>query len=887
MKKLTLLITGIFIYTLSVGQSPSVKWSYNYGGTSSDKATSVIQTNDGGYIVVGYSRSNDIDVPDNYGGQDYWVLKLDSIGGKKWSKHYGGSLNDVATGIQQVNDGGYIIAGYTESNDQDISGNHGSFDFWIIRLDISGDTVWTKTYGGSGDDKAYSLSVTNDSCFVVTGYTFSNDGDVTGNNGWIDYWIIKINSFGDTLWTKTVGTIGWEKAYSINETIDNGLIIGGSWYSWEADDDAGLVKLNKNGDVLWSKSFGSNIPDDRAYSVIQSNDTGFLVAGFEENICGNVIKTDSTGIKTWKVSPKCSWTPEVFTRLYSIDQIPDGSIFSAGEIEAWRANISDYKGGGSDGWVIKLFSDGNTLWSKCIGGSGDESLNKMILTSDGDMVIVGYSNSSDKDLPNNNGGDDFWVVKINGNWTPPVTLPFTEDWEAFNGVARKDSIFHLTTYSWAFKTNIKNQGRVRWGSNAYMSNSGSGALTLDKIVGNGSIAENHAIITLNLSNYIDDDIYLSFSWADHNDEEHAGDKVWVRGSENDEWVEIYDFDPQLFTDNAFHHVTDLDIDETLAAASPPQLVSSSFQLRFGQQDNYWANHDGITIDDIVISDEPLYTISAVTLPFVEDWEAYNGEQKTDTVLYFDTYSWAFETDVQNQGRARWGTDAYMANNSDGALTLDKVVGNGSFAVNHAILTLDLWNYISSTDLEMSFYWADHNDEEHPGDKVMIRGSLDDEWIELVNLNPETFADNEYKLVEGLDLDAVLANASPSQTVGETFQVCFSQEDNYWANYDGISFDDIVIEDNSDKSTKPVVIEEEKDKDINIYYTDGFINIRSNGKAITEEKHVQVYDLFGRLFIDHQIPPGTLQIIKVLPCSCYLVVKVLGNNSVSVEKVFAW
>ncbi len=112
------------------------------------------------------------------------------------------------------------------------------------------------------------------------------------------------------------------------------------------------------------------------------------------------------------------------------------------------------------------------------------------------------------------------------------------------------------------------------------------------------------------------------------------------------WIEIYDFNPQKFTDNAFHDVNDLDIAATwLAALLLHRLFGSTFQLRFGQQDNYWADHDGITIDNIMITDEPMFEIMPVSLPFIEDWEAYSGEVKVDSTVYLSTYSWSFETDI--------------------------------------------------------------------------------------------------------------------------------------------------------------------------------------------------------------------------------------------------
>ncbi|MGB4230357.1 MAG: hypothetical protein WBJ63_07370 [Bacteroidales bacterium] len=129
----------------------------------------------------------------NHGGGDYWVVKLDSSGTIQWQKCLGGTDNDEAKSIQQTSDGGYIVAGETWSNDGDVSGNHGIVDSWIVKLNSSGDIIWQKCFGGTDDDVAFSIQQTSDGGFIVAGGTWSNDGDMSGNHGGSDAWVVKLN----------------------------------------------------------------------------------------------------------------------------------------------------------------------------------------------------------------------------------------------------------------------------------------------------------------------------------------------------------------------------------------------------------------------------------------------------------------------------------------------------------------------------------------------------------------------------------------------------------------------------------------------------------------------------------------------------------------------
>jgi hypothetical protein len=150
------------------------------------------QTSDGGYIIAGSSSSNDGDVTGNHGREDSWIGKLDSLGTLQWQKSLGGSGWDRALSFQQTSDGGYIIAGFSDSNDGDVTGNHGNRDYWIVKLDSLGTLQGQKSFGGSGLDSAHSIQQTSDGGYIIAGHSFSNNGDVTENHGVADYWIVKL-----------------------------------------------------------------------------------------------------------------------------------------------------------------------------------------------------------------------------------------------------------------------------------------------------------------------------------------------------------------------------------------------------------------------------------------------------------------------------------------------------------------------------------------------------------------------------------------------------------------------------------------------------------------------------------------------------------------------
>ncbi len=426
-KRLILVLVTIFmggVLFSFVGYALGNDWSKTYGGTKDDKATSVQQTSDGGYIVAGYTKSNDGDVKKNNGDSDYWIVKLDSSGKIVWSKTYGGTEDDRATSIQQTKDGGYIVAGYTFSNDKDVKKNKGVYDYWILKLNSKGKIDWSKTYGGTKDDSATSIQQTKDGGYIVAGYTMSNDGDVKNNKGYADYWILKLNPEGKIIWSKTYGGTRNDYATSMQQTEDGGYIITGIADSSDGDvkdnnggSDYWVLKLDPKGNIQWSKTYGGS-KKDRAFSISQTKDGGYIVAGYtksgDKDIKNNKGKYDVWLIKL-NLKGKVIWSKTYGGSSYDsarfISQTKDGGYIVTGYAESSDGDLLK-NNGDEDYWILKLNSKGKIEWSKTYGGTESDYATSIQQTKDGGYVIAGYTDSSDKDVSKNRGNTDLWVIKL-------------------------------------------------------------------------------------------------------------------------------------------------------------------------------------------------------------------------------------------------------------------------------------------------------------------------------------------------------------------------------------------------------------------------------------------------------------------------------------------
>jgi hypothetical protein len=365
MKKYTLSFLLILINS-SIFSQQSIQWQKCLGGTNAEIARSIQQTLDGGYIVSGYTASNNGDVSGNHGATDFWVVKLDAKGNLQWQKCLGGTNFDDATSIQQTLDGGYIVSGYTNSNNGDVSGNHGSTDFWVVKLDTIGNLQWQKCLGGTNSDEATSIKQTSNGGFIIAGQTISNDGDVSGNHGGSDFWFIKLNSLGVIQWQKCLGGTHSDNARSTQQTSDGGFIVVGATFSNDGDVsghhgnwDFWVVKLDTTGNLQWQKCLGGTDADN-ATSIQQTTDGGYIVSGYTASNDGDVSGNQ----------------------------------------------------GNHDFWELKLDAIGNLQWQKCLGGTDADYAYSIQQTLDGGYILSGYTPSNNGDVTGNHGGVDTWVVKL-------------------------------------------------------------------------------------------------------------------------------------------------------------------------------------------------------------------------------------------------------------------------------------------------------------------------------------------------------------------------------------------------------------------------------------------------------------------------------------------
>ena len=303
----------------SLAQAPTIEWQKCLGGSNDDWAYSIQQTSDSGFIVAGYTESSNGDVSGNHGAYDYWVVKLNSSGDILWQICLGGTNVDVAYSIQQTSDEGFIVAGYTCSNEGDVSGNHGNSDYWVVKLNSSGTIEWQKCLGGTDGDYANSIQQTSDGGFIVAGQTYSNDGDVSGNHGGSDAWVVKLNSSGNIEWQKCLGGTGWDWENSIQQTSDGGFIVAGYTNSNDGDvsgnhgsKDYWVVKLTNEPDrineienynlfSIYPNPFTEHAiitfdnPTNEKYRLLIIDVTGKVVMEINE-IYGNTVEIDGSNL---------------------------------------------------------------------------------------------------------------------------------------------------------------------------------------------------------------------------------------------------------------------------------------------------------------------------------------------------------------------------------------------------------------------------------------------------------------------------------------------------------------------------------------------------------------------------------------------------------------
>ncbi|MFN5325534.1 MAG: hypothetical protein ACK5C5_11490 [Bacteroidota bacterium] len=376
MKKTVFCIFYVLLsWGISRGQTPifQVTHSNCYGGSLEEDFFHSTRTSDGGYLLTGLSDSQDGDINQSviYDTTNVFVVKTDSLGNKQWAKIYGGNNYDKGRfGMEDAN-GNYLIVGTTLSTDGDVVANHANSEVFVMKLNSLGDIIWLRTYGGNGFESARCILQTSDGNYLIGAYTTSPGGDVNApHRGEHDGWIFKTDTAGNIIWSTTYGGSETDRIRWIEPLADGGYMFIGSTMSSDidcignhGDHDFWIGRIDSIGTLIWSKVYGGSGPE-WAYHLLAEPDSTWLVTGF-------------TGSNN-------------------------------------NGDVSGFKGGATDGWVIRLDADGNLLGQKCLGGSLDDRLNRSIHGFQNNILSVGFSQSNDMDLQSLNPGGkySFWVCSL-------------------------------------------------------------------------------------------------------------------------------------------------------------------------------------------------------------------------------------------------------------------------------------------------------------------------------------------------------------------------------------------------------------------------------------------------------------------------------------------
>lgn len=411
------------------GQITFVK---TYGGTKNDSGQSVVATNDGGYAILGYTQSNDGDINDKQDESfDYWVLKFDAQDQLQWQKTYGGSADDRGNAIIQTQDGGYAILGYSFSNNGDVTENAGLQDFWLAKLDANGSVSWQKSFGYQGADSGVSVIQTNDQGYLITGVldvtASGGQGNTSRNSNRHaggDYWALKLNSSGDIEWSRFFGGNFTDTPQGVVQTNDNGFIIVGSSDSNDTDIsnnkgayDFWVIRISASGNLIWERSFGGNQIDE-ARAIIKTEDGNYLIAG-DTRSSDNDVSINKGAADLWLIEISHNgdliWEKTIggssFDVARAIVKSQNNGFLISGSSRSNDFDVNENKGQ-NDAWILKVDDNGNLEWQTTVGGSNIDFSYGIAELSNGSIIAVGDTASSDGDILENKGFADVLIVKI-------------------------------------------------------------------------------------------------------------------------------------------------------------------------------------------------------------------------------------------------------------------------------------------------------------------------------------------------------------------------------------------------------------------------------------------------------------------------------------------
>lgn len=458
--------TGILVVLFGnnlYAQIPALNWAKQYGGSSVDIPFAIKFTADGGTIAAGYTSSNDgqAGLHPNRDYWDLWVIKLGSCGNIQWQKSVGGTAYETAKDVIQTADGGFMVLGETNSTDGDVvQGYGGTKDIWVLKLSASGNTEWQKRYGGNNLDVGNRIIATPDGGYLIAATSSSNDGDIKGNHStgtYTDGVLMKISASGAVQWSRCFG--GSKNDELLDLLLINGKIFAAGYANSTDGDippsqknyDVWLLALDENGNKIFSKIYGGS-QNDVAYAMCKGTDGTLTLAGYSTSGDGDItaargsqdfwiVNVSQSGIINWQKTlggSDAEYANSIFTDS-------DGGYVAGGISYSDDGDISAAKGEG-DYWIVKLNSRGDLVWEKSYGGAGNDNLHCIIhKSSPGEYYLAG---DTDSDLGSDIfekgfGNADFGIMKFK---SPGIQLKDTTVCNLNSFVSRTDSLKDVCGY---------------------------------------------------------------------------------------------------------------------------------------------------------------------------------------------------------------------------------------------------------------------------------------------------------------------------------------------------------------------------------------------------------------------------------------------------------
>ncbi len=446
---------------------PQIEWELNIGGDGWDECRSIVETSDGGFILGGFSESDvsGNKTAPSYGQYDYWIVKLNIFGEVEWEKSYGGNLREQCYRCVPTADGGYIMGGWAESgvSGNKTTENFGDRDCWVVKTDADGEIEWQTSVGGDQDDYIFTLHQLADGGYIFGGFSESGiSGNKTEDSlGGMDYFVFKLDASGELVWQNTIGGSGEDRLHAILELEDGSFICGGTSESADFDhtaplkgiEDYWVLLLDASGNPVWDKSYGGNDVDE-LFDIGVDPDGNFVFAGFTvsdadgdvtEPITGMqdgwAVKTDSDGNILWQNTIG----GDMGDRLECASVMNDGNYFlGSGSYSPLSGDLAE-ESYDWDYWLKKFDqATGEILWQVNLGGYGVDLPRTIIAMEDGSFAACGESTSGvglEKNTPNY-GEYDYWIIKL--TCENPVAWYADADGDGFGNAA--DTRLTCTAY---------------------------------------------------------------------------------------------------------------------------------------------------------------------------------------------------------------------------------------------------------------------------------------------------------------------------------------------------------------------------------------------------------------------------------------------------------